>query len=77
MPQSSSGKARPRAKERFVIQASDGRFATYDLGHGGPSLTKILALAYTWDSREDAQKQLPLYRAALAVPLAVTRISPA
>ncbi|MGY0194615.1 hypothetical protein ACWA7J_06010 [Leptothrix sp. BB-4] len=55
---------------RYVLKASDGRYLTYDTRHGA-SLTRQLALAYTWGTAGDAEQVRAGLQAMLGTPLTV------
>ena len=61
-------------KPRWVLEAADGRWATYDT-RTGPSLTKIPGLRYSFDNEAKAESQRSLYENALGVALRIKQVN--
>jgi hypothetical protein len=60
-------------KPIFVLAAEDGRFVT-SVNGDGPYLTNETDVESTWNTREDAEKFIPLLSRVLGVPLSVAEL---
>lgn len=58
---------------KYQLQTTDGRMASYNI-RTGPFLTDNFANSYTYETRAQAESQLPLYEQALNVKLHIVEI---
>jgi hypothetical protein len=59
---------------RYILQSVDRGMVTSDLVTG-PSLTRVLALAYTWPTQAEADGHRLAFEHALGVPLRVVELA--